>query len=155
MTDSHDTDDEDTTFRNLRQSHLELQRLTYIDTLRRMRVKHAEAVHIELYEQPQFDDYGTVTIGEWGGYRIQILPMGFNDRLALNPKTAQWGYDHGWCYDKGGAAILAALVWDPETEAEPPGYKKRATHGLRKAGQKASNVDLNWLGEELMRLLEK
>lgn len=93
---------------------------------------------ITFLDQPTTDGWGTLTIGEWGGYRIQIMPMLFNDRLIMTPRDSTATYHHGWCYDKGGAAYLAALVWDPQTQGEPVGYKKRATAGVRQAGEMAS-----------------
>lgn len=96
--------------------------------------------HINFFEQPTTDEYGTVSLGTWGGYLVQILPMIFNDRVVLTPESSPWGYDHGWCYERG-VALLAVLAWDPETEAEPVGYKKRATMGLRQAGEKARAAD--------------
>lgn len=90
----------------------------------------------------EIDDYGTTTIGRWGGWLIQIVPMGFNDRIVLNPESFPGVYDHGWCYDKGGAAFLAAIAWDPVTEAEPPGYKKRATWQARQPGETASSFEV-------------
>jgi hypothetical protein len=92
---------------------------------------------IDFYPLAGVDRWGVVTIGEWGGYLVQIMPKIFNDRLILAP-VGKFGHDHGWCYDKGSAAFLAALVWDPVHEAEPLGYKKRATAHLRKAGEVAS-----------------
>jgi hypothetical protein len=58
---------------------------------------------------------------------VSVTPMMFNDRVCVTahdeyPRT----YTAGWCYDKGGAAALAAGVWDPETQPEPVGFKKRA-----------------------------
>lgn len=86
---------------------------------------------------PTVDPYGRVTIGYWGGYSIDVMPMIYNTRLVLTPEASPFGYDHGWCYPKGGAAILAAYTWDPETEAEPAGYTKRATPRVRQAGETA------------------
>jgi hypothetical protein len=95
---------------------------------------------IEFYTEVKIDDYYTVTVGEWGGYLVQIMPMIFNDRLVLTPQSCLGVYDHGWCFDKGPAALLAALVWNPETEGEPVGYKKRATAGVRQAGDRADGA---------------
>lgn len=81
----------------------------------------------------------TTYSGEWdsesGSYRIKegedwvvsVCPMFFNDRILFSyrdeyPRT----YSAAWCFDKGGAAALAAAVWDPDTEREPVGYKKVA-----------------------------
>lgn len=103
--------------------------------------KAAHATTIKLADEPEMDEYGTVTLGTWKGYLIQVMPMLFNDRLVMSPVIAPYTYDHGWCFDKGGAAYLAALVWDPETQGEPPGYKKCATGGKRKPGE---DVDTDW-----------
>lgn len=93
---------------------------------------------MELYDAFTTDKYGTVTIGEWGGWYVQVVPMIFNDRLVLTPKHSPFVYDFGWCYDKGPAPYVAAKVWDPQTQAEPPGYKKAAAGG-RRAGQLADD----------------
>lgn len=130
------------------QQRIQLRRYTSILA----KVDHTPA--IDMMDPPTCDEYGTMTIGTWGGYHVQVMPMLFNDRLVLTPMTATWGYDHGWCYDKGGAAFLAALVWNPSTEAEPAGYKKRATAGERKAGEIAPAGDRQWMGEALIALLE-
>lgn len=94
---------------------------------------------ITFLAMPLTDEWGTLTIGEWGDYLIQIMPMIYNDRLIMTPRNSAVAYHHGWCYDKGGAAYLAALVWDPQTQGEPVGYKKRATAGIREAGAMASD----------------
>lgn len=91
------------------------------------------------------DDEALVRLGQWGGYWIDIRMMGFNERLVLTPQmhpTGLWpgdnSYDHGWCYPRGGiGAITAALLWNPDTDAEPPGYVKRATARPRVAGETA------------------
>lgn len=65
------------------------------------------------------------TLAEWEGYLIEIIPMVFNDRVVMTPRDDRQTYDHGWCYDKGGAGLIAALAWDPTREDEPAGWKKR------------------------------
>ncbi len=101
--------------------------------------RHDIETYIDFYDKVVFDIYGTVTVGEWGGYLIQIMPMAFNDRLVMTPKHTPSVYDFGWCYNKGAAPLLAALVWNPQAEAEPKGFKKRASAGLaRIAGQRAT-----------------
>lgn len=92
---------------------------------------------IEWLNEPTVDGYGAVTVGEWGGYLVQILPMIFNDRLVLTPERARGVYDYGWCFAKGGAAMLAAMVWNPATQAEPVGYIKAVIPG-RVAGELAA-----------------
>lgn len=58
---------------------------------------------------------------------VSVTPMIFNDRICLT-SHAEWPdeYTAGFCYDKGGSAHLAALVWDPETQDRPVGFKKIA-----------------------------
>lgn len=90
---------------------------------------------IDMLDEPVTDEYGTVTIGRWGGWLVQIVPMIFNDRLVLTPEHDAWTYDYGWCYPKGGAARAAALLWNPQTEGEPPGYIKAVGWQTRQAGQ--------------------
>ncbi len=92
---------------------------------------------IDFYGKVTIDSYGTVTVGEWGGYLIQIMPMAFNDRLVMTPKSCLGVYDYGWCFPKGAAPLLAAMVWNPQREAEPKGFIKRVGHPPRLAGQKA------------------
>lgn len=60
---------------------------------------------------------------------VAVMPMLYNDRIVLTTHEA-WEQETyfiaGWCYDKGGAAALAAHAWDPETEQKPVGFKKEA-----------------------------
>lgn len=79
----------------------------------------------------ELNDRHCYTISETATHLVEVVPMIFNDRVVLTPKAFLDGYDHGWCFDKGGAAFAAAVVWDPATEAEPAGYKKRATPKIR------------------------
>jgi hypothetical protein len=58
---------------------------------------------------------------------VAVTPMIYNDRIILATHAGwKWGYTAGFCYDKGPAAILAASLWNPETERYPLGYKKIA-----------------------------
>lgn len=97
---------------------------------------------ISFYDKVVVDEYMTVTIGEWGGYLIQILSMGFNNRIVLAPKGTLV-FDYGWCYDRGPTALMAALIWNPETEAEPVGFKKVAGAAGREPGQRAGALTAN------------
>lgn len=58
---------------------------------------------------------------------VMVLPMIYNDRVVIS-NHEEWhrGWTAGWCYDKGGAAALAAELFDPETQREPVGFKKLA-----------------------------
>lgn len=58
---------------------------------------------------------------------VSVTPMLFNDRICLTSHSDYpYGYTAGWCYDKGPGVVLAAAIWDPETDREPAGYKKLA-----------------------------
>jgi hypothetical protein len=94
-----------------------------------------------MLDEPTRDRYGTLTltIAEWGGWWVQVMPMIFNDRVVLTPKAAPMFIDYGWCYPKGAAALLAVRLWNPETEAEPVGYIKAVVKG-RRPGERAAGV---------------
>lgn len=55
---------------------------------------------------------------------IEVAPMMFNDRVMVVPKDSPFTYGRYWCYQKGGAAILAALAWDGADDTEPVGWIK-------------------------------
>jgi hypothetical protein len=92
----------------------------------------------EWFDEPTVDGYGRITLGRWGGWTIDICPMLFNDRVVLTPEANPGVYDYGWCYPKGGAALLAALAWNPATEAEPAGYIKAVRFNTRQPGEVAA-----------------
>ncbi len=89
-------------------------------------------------DEPKVDEYRTVTLGSWGGWHIQIMPMIFNDRVVLVPENNPLMIDYGWCFPKGGAAAQAAYAWNPATQAEPAGYIKAVLPG-RKPGETAAD----------------
>lgn len=98
---------------------------------------------IELLDEPTTDGDGVLTIGQWGGWLVQIMPMLFNDRLVLTPASYVGAvYDYGWCYPKGGAALAAALTWNPDTEGEPAGYVKAVGWRTREAGERFGDRSL-------------
>jgi hypothetical protein len=73
---------------------------------------------------------------------VMVTPMIFNDRICLATRS-DWrtGYVAGFCYDKGGAAGLAALAWDPENEAYPLGFKKIACDAREEIGEGEGKSD--------------
>jgi hypothetical protein len=72
---------------------------------------------------------GGVVVKETDKWLVSVTPMIFNDRVLFHWREHLPHHDAGWCYDKGGAAILAALAWDPEVDDKPVGYKKEAWDG--------------------------
>jgi hypothetical protein len=90
---------------------------------------------MKMLDRPIIDAYGVMTVAEYGGWFVQIMPMIFNDRVVLAPIDRPMFLDYGWCFPKGGAAALAVRAWDPDTEAEPAGYIK-AVNGKRSAGER-------------------
>lgn len=125
---------EDADFALVREAQRELAERRYAQWLG----KFASESSVDFYKMVKIDAWSTVTIGEWGGYLIQIMPMTVNDRLVLTPARTPMVYDHGWCFDKGAAPMLAAMAWNPETQGEPVGFKKRATAGIRQPGERAA-----------------
>lgn len=114
-----------------------LQRRQQITELSALILDYDLDTSIDFLTPVKIDDWGTVTVGTWGGYHIQIAPMLVNDRLVMTPAHTLGIYDHGWCFPKGPAVLLAALVWDPQTQAEPVGFSKRIGP-QRQPGTKAS-----------------
>ena len=70
------------------------------------------------------DDSTAYRVGETEAAYIEVVPMLFNDRIIVVPKSAPRTYDRYWCYQKGGAAIFAALAWDGADDTEPVGWIK-------------------------------
>lgn len=95
---------------------------------------------ISWIDNPQPDTYGQTAVGHYGGWVVLIAAMGFNDRVILAEPDGTPHY--GWCFPKGGAAHLAALVWDPNADGEPLGHIKavaavHTTNAVRVAGEVA------------------
>lgn len=58
---------------------------------------------------------------------VSVHSMIVNDRVCLTSvDDYPLSWTAAWCYDKGGAAHLAAVLWDPDVDPEPVGYKKVA-----------------------------
>lgn len=82
-------------------------------------------VPADLADRVRINDDGTAyRVGETETSYIEVTPMLFNDRIIVVPKSAPRTYDRFWCYQKGGAAILAALAWDGADDTEPVGWIK-------------------------------
>lgn len=99
-----------------------------------------EDTPIRWLPKPQPDEWGQTIIGYYGGWAVTIKVMIFNDRLCLTELGPLGGDWYSWCYPKGGAAHLAALIWSPETQGEPIDYKKAAARAFgrpREAGERA------------------
>lgn len=74
----------------------------------------------------------SLVIKETDEWIVSVTPMIFNDRVILTHRDQYpMTYTAGWCYDKGAAAILAAMAWNPDEEFEPVGYKKIACDSRR------------------------
>lgn len=74
----------------------------------------------------------SMVIRETEHWIVSVTPMIFNDRIVLTSRDEYpWSYTAGFCFDKGGSAVLAALVWDPEVDKYPQGYKKIACDARR------------------------
>lgn len=134
-------DEDEVKWAAIRQSELDYRARQYNRWLKQL--PRLPDSPIAFYDEVTVDEYRRVTIGEWGGYLIQILSMGFNERIVMTPAAFRGVIDYGWCYDRGPTALMAALVWNPETEAEPAGFKKVAGMGGRTAGRKSGPLSDN------------
>lgn len=78
--------------------------------------------------EPRWDDaMQSLIVKESDEWIVSVTPMIFNDRVLFSLRSDYpLGWTAGWCYDKGGAAVLAAAAWDPDTQHEPVGHKKVA-----------------------------
>ncbi|MBT2384504.1 hypothetical protein [Streptomyces sp. ISL-11] len=82
---------------------------------------------LRLYTVPVLNDRESTSIAEDDDYFYDLIPMAFNHRLVMTPKKNTRVWDYGWCYDSALAAIACVHVWNPETQNEPLGWKKRPT----------------------------
>ncbi|MFE4863267.1 hypothetical protein [Streptomyces sp. NPDC056670] len=80
-----------------------------------------------VYDELVRNDREGFTIAEDDEYFYDALPYAFNWRLVMTPKADPRVWDYGWCYDGSASLILAMRVWNPETQNEPLGWKKRPT----------------------------
>lgn len=68
-------------------------------------------------------------------HKISVCILLYHFRIAMTPHQHPHSWDHGWCYSGNENdllhAVVAAVTWDPDTEAEPFGWSKRACHCVR------------------------
>ena len=63
---------------------------------------------VEPYYDPKME---SVVVKKSDNWIVSVTPMIFNDRVLLTTEMDYpYGWTAGWCYDKGGAAILAAAT---------------------------------------------
>lgn len=80
-------------------------------------------------------------IKETEHWLVHVTPMLFNHRILLTshdeyPLT----WTAGWCYDTRVAAVVAAAVFEPETEMDPAGFKRLAAD-LRRSGKEIAEIN--------------
>lgn len=92
---------------------------------------------LRLYDTPVPNDREGFTIAEDADHWYDMIPMTFNHRLVLTPKTDPRFWDYGWCYNNPTEVLLAMKVWNPETQNEPLGWKKRPTYDLVRTAPRA------------------
>lgn len=82
----------------------------------------------ETKPEPYWDPaIGSLVVAENEEWIVSVTPMIVNDRIYLTHRSEYpLCATAGFCYDKGGAAVLAAAVWDFEHDREPAGHKKVA-----------------------------
>jgi hypothetical protein len=89
------------------------------------------ALHV--YERQVPTDRGGFTLAEDDAYFYDAIKMMFNWRLVMTPKSDLRIWDYGWCYESPTTLTLALRAWDPRTQNEPLGFKKRPTPQARRA----------------------
>lgn len=73
------------------------------------------------------DQMQSLVVKETEHWIVSVTPMIYNDRVLLTSRDEYpYCYTAGFCYDKGPVALMAAMVWDPETQHQPVGFKKIA-----------------------------
>lgn len=95
------------------------------------------------YDQPVANDRESMTIAEDDKYFYDAVPMVFNWRLVMTPKDNTWMWEFGWCYDTPTALATSMLLWTPETQNEPLGWKKRPTGDVRTAPRADEDPEYN------------
>lgn len=87
-----------------------------------------EPIPVNLDVTPKWDqDVNSWVVKHTAHWVVLVSPMLFNNRVLLSdPEEWVFGWTAGFCYDKGPAAMLAAIAWDPETDRWPAGFKKVA-----------------------------
>lgn len=96
-----------------------------------------------VYSQPVANNRDGFTVAEDGEYFYDVIKMLFNQRLVMTPKEYMLGWDYGWCYDDALTVLACLHVWDPQTQSEPLGWKKRATHVVRTAPRAETDPEYN------------
>jgi hypothetical protein len=89
---------------------------------------------VELLESPEWDEqWQGEILARHDGWKYVWLWYGWNIRLMVlwdgEPCAQTWGTPYAWCYERsdGPEPVREALrAWDPDTQDEPLGYKKRA-----------------------------
>ena len=88
---------------------------------------------------PWPDPYSkTLVIGHCGDFRVDVMPMIFNDRVVvLHKDSYETSVIAGFCYDKGAPALAAAIVWVANWDEMdvPVGFKKEAFNALHLYGK--------------------
>lgn len=91
--------------------------------------------HWQGYELAADDTHRYVWI--WHGYNIRLIAVPLDVNEAM-------GYDHGWCFPRDPDLVKAAVAaWNADTQDEPTGWHKRATHPVRRAPLRDQEPDYN------------
>lgn len=71
--------------------------------------------------------YGGWQVRETEHYWIQVIRMGFNNRICLVPKYSPDSIDRSWCYRNDlVAVVLRCQLFNPDIGEEPTGWIKEA-----------------------------
>ncbi len=75
----------------------------------------------------QANDRDGLTVKTTATHHVDLMQLLFGAvRVVLTPRSFTYVWDHGWDYDTAVQALAAAHAWDPDTQAEPEGWTRRA-----------------------------
>jgi hypothetical protein len=93
---------------------------------------------------PRYDPvWQAAVVGEDSTHTWMIKPMLYNHRLIGVPHDVLLDETWGWCYPDKITCTAAAALFDPAVHDEPDGWRKRATHAVRRAPGRDVAPDYN------------
>ena len=75
-----------------------------------------------------------ITEGPNDGMELVVYDMLFNHRICVGPKDTDF-YERGFCFPKGGHAVIACATWDGTGDPPGPWIKEVGTQRYREPNQ--------------------
>lgn len=105
-------------------------------------------LYIDVSRDCPIDDFGIMTVGEWGGWYLTMDASFPKPRLILVPIRAPLSRDYSWSFSSETVLIRAAFNWNPEKEGSPADYLQFFPNACRLAGEQEQDCRLRkplWL----------